>query len=261
MTKLTMIPLLCLFLCLSSCTQTKSNTLKIAVTPVPHAEMVEHIQSDLQSEGYTLELIITEDYNMPNRALAGGEIDANFFQHEPFLNEQMNQFDYALESMASIEIEPLGVYSRKIKSLAELKPGSKVAIANDPTNEARALLLLQKQGLIQLRSTGIQASLLEIKHNPHHLQFIELDAAMLPRTLEDVDIAVINTNYALGAGLSPIKEALVLESLDSPYANILVIRQGENNRKDLQALKKWMTSDKMKAFIHKRYQGAILPTF
>lgn len=173
----------------------------------------------------------------------------------------MNQFDYALESMASIEIEPLGVYSRKIKSLAELKPGSKVAIANDPTNEARALLLLQKQGLIQLRSTGIQASLLEIKHNPHHLQFIELDAAMLARTLEDVDIAVINTNYALGAGLSPIKEALVLESLDSPYANILVIRQGENNRKDLQALKKWMTSDKMKAFIHKRYQGAILPTF
>lgn len=243
------------------CSHSKKKTLKIAATPVPHGEMIAQITSEMNEEGFPIEVILTEDYNMPNRALASFEIDANFFQHLPFLEEQIHQFHYPLETLASIELEPLGIYSKKIKTLGSLKSGAKVALPNDPTNESRALLLLQKEGLIELSSNSIHATLLQIKSNPHELSFIELDAAMLPRTLDDVDIAVINTNYALGAGFSPHEEALALESRDSLYANILVIRQGETERPDLQALKKWMTSAKMRDFIQKKYKGAILPTF
>ncbi len=199
---------------------------------------------------------------MPNRALADKDVDANFFQHIPFLDEQVKQFHYPIESLAKIEIEPIGIYSKKITSLEDLPEGGTIAVPNDPTNEGRALLLLEQEGIIRLDNpNNLQATVLNIVQNPKKLKFIEVDAAMVPRSLQDVDAAAINTNYALQAGLVPTKDALVLESKDSPYANVIVIRTGDENRPDIQALKAAMTSDKMRTFILETYKGAVLPAF
>ncbi len=245
-----------------SCSSESKKGLKIAATPVPHAQILEFAKSDLKAQGIDLDIIVTDDYNMPNRALANHEVDANFFQHLPFLQEQIKQFHYPIKSLAAIELEPMGVYSKKIKSLSELKENGKIAVPNDPTNEGRALLLLQREGVIKLdHSQNLQATVLNIADNPKHLKFIEVDAAMLPRALEDVDAAVINTNFALGAHLSPLKDALAIEDKDSPYANIVAIRIEDENRPDIQALKKALTTDKMKQYILEQYKGAILPAF
>ncbi|MGL5264561.1 MAG: MetQ/NlpA family ABC transporter substrate-binding protein [Candidatus Rhabdochlamydia sp.] len=249
----------CLFL-LANCSS-KSNGLKIAASSVPHAQILEFIQPDLKAQGINLIIVITDDYNMPNRALADKEVDANFFQHAPFLEEQIKQFRYPIVSLAKIEIEPMGIYSKKIHSLSHLKENATIAIPNDPTNEARALMLLQEHDVIQLNTNALQATILNISKNPKHIKFIEVDAAMLPRCLEDVDAAVINTNYALEANLSPLKDALALEDKNSPYANIIAIRIADENRSDIQALKAVMTSEKMKEFILQKYKGAILPAF
>ena len=236
--------------------------LRVAATPVPQAEMLEFVKPLLKEKGIDLVVIVTDDYNMPNRALANHEIEANFFQHQPFLDEQIKQFHYPLVSIAKIEIEPMGVYSRKIRLLSELKENAVIAIPNDPTNEARALLLLQAHGVIKLDSQNIlQATVLNISSNPKNIKFIEADAAMLPRTLQDVDAAVINTNYALQADLSPTKDAIAIESRESPYANILVIRIDEETSEEILELKNAMTSDKMRDFIREKYKGAVLPAF
>lgn len=246
---------------LSSCSSKKSG-FKVVATAMPHAQMLEFVKPDLKAQGIDLMIIVTDDYNMPNRALANHEVDANFFQHIPFMDEQIKQFHYSIESIAKIELEPMGIYSKKIHSLSELRDNATIAIPNDPTNEARALLLLQKQGIIQLRdSSNLQATILNIINNPKHIKFIEADAAMLPRSLEDVDAAAINTNYALEAKLSPLKDALVLEGKDSPYVNIIAIRIGDENRREIQALKAAMTSEKMKEFILRTYKGAVVPAF
>lgn len=250
-----------LLLLLSSCSTSSGKGLKVVATPVPHAQMLEFVKPDLQAKGIDLVIIVSDDYNMPNRALANYEVDANFFQHTPFLQEQVKQFGYPIESLATVEIEPLGIYSKKIDSLADLKENATIAIPNDPTNEGRALLLLQKSGIIQLTNPDdLQATVVNIKWNPKNIKFLEVDAAMLPRSLDDVDAAAINTNYALQAGLSP-SQALVLEGKDSPYANVIVIRQEDEGRPDLLALKEAMTSEKMREFILEKYQGAILPAF
>src|SRR5579872_784355 len=245
------------------CAKSKpQNGLKVAASPVPHAELLEFVKPDLKAEGIDLVIITTEDYNMPNRALADKDVDANFFQHVPFMEQQMNQFHYAIESLGPIELEPMGIYSKKIRSLSQLKDGAKFALPNDPTNEARALHLLQEQGIIQLQDPNdLSSTILNISNNPKNIQFIEVDAAMLPRSLPDVDAAAINTNYALEAGLSPLKDALVLESKDSPYANVIAVRDGDENRPDIVALKKAMTSDKMKEYIEQKYKGAVIPAF
>jgi D-methionine transport system substrate-binding protein len=245
-----------LLLTFASCSS-KHEGLRVAATAVPHAEMLEYIAPDLKEKGINLVLIITEDYNLPNRALSEKEVDANFFQHKPYLDAQVEQFDYKIESLASIEIEPMGIYSHRVKNLNELKPGSIVAIPNDPSNEARALQLLADQKLITLNGPALH----NVVENPKNLSFIEVDAAMLPRTLSDVDAAVINTNYALLAGLSPLKDALAIESIDSPYANIIAIRIGDEQRPEIIALKEAMTSEKMRLFIKEKYRGAILPAF
>jgi len=248
--------------CAKSTSKPANNQLKVAATPVPHAQMLEFIKPDLKEKGIDLDIIITEDYNMPNRALADREIEANFFQHIPFMEAQIKQFHYPIESIAKIEIEPMGIYSKKVHSLAELKENATIAVPNDPTNEARALLLLQYAGLITLdNANNLQATVLNIVKNPRHFKFIEVDAAMMPRALQDVDAAAINTNYALEAKLSPTKDALILESKNSPYANVIAIRAGEQNRPDIQALKEAMTSEKMRMFILKKYDGAVLPAF
>ncbi len=246
---------------LSSCSSSK-NTFKVAASSVPHSQLLEFVKPDLKAQGIDLDIVVTDDYNMPNRALANGEVEANFFQHIPFMDEQIQQFHYKIETLAKIELEPMGIYSKKITSLSELPQNAKIAIPNDPTNEGRALRLLQQQGIIQLENpNSLQATVLNITDNPKHIQFIEVDAAMIPRTLEDVSAAAINTNYALEAKLSPLKDALVLEDKDSPYANIITIRTGEKNRPEIEALKAAMTSEKMKEFIIKQYQGSVIPSF
>lgn len=248
------------FILFFGCASGSKQTLKVAATEVPHAHMLEFIKSDLKAQGIHLQIVLTSDYNMPNRALAEGEVDANFFQHTFFLKQQIEQFHYPLVSIAVVEIEPMGICSKKIQSLSDLN-NARVAIPNDPTNAARALLLLQEQGLIRLSSDDREASVLNIMDNPKHLKFIEVDASMLPRALDDVDLAVINTNYALQAKISPLMDALVLEDVDSPYANVLVVRKGDENRPDIQALKEALTSEKMREFIWEKYKGAIIPAF
>lgn len=253
---------LCALVLLASCSSTSKEGLKVAASPVPHAQMLEFVKPDLKAQGIDLDIVVMDDYNIPNRALANKEVDANFFQHIPFMDEQIRQFHYSIESIGKIEIEPMGIYSKKIHSLADLKDNAKIAIPNDPTNEARALMLLQKQGLIELDNpNNLQATVLNITKNPKKLQFIEADSAMLPRSLDDVAAAVINTNYALEAQLSPMDDALALESKDSPYANVIAVRTGDEDRPDIQALKAAMTSDKMKDFIKQKYKGAVLPAF
>lgn len=236
--------------------------LKVAASPVPHAEILEFVKQDLKEQGVNLIIIATDDYNIPNRALSDHELDANFFQHRPFLEMQKEAFHYPLIELTAVEIEPMGLYSNQVNSLTDLKTGSRVAIPNDPSNEARALFLLESQGLIELTpKNNPHSTLLNISKNPKNLAFVELDAAMIPRTLADVDLAAINTNYALDAGLNPLKDAIAKESKDSPYANILVIREGEEDREDIQALKTALTSEKMKAFLKEKYKGAILPAW
>lgn len=254
-----------LFPFLTGCSDSKNElktSLKISATAVPHAEMLEFIKPELKAQDIDLNIIIIDDYNMPNRALANKEIEANFFQHIPFMEEQIKQFHYPITSIAKVELEPMGIYSKKIDTLTNLKKNSTIAIPNDPTNEARALKLLHGQGIIKMDNPdNLQATILNIVDNPYSLKFIEVDAAMLPRTLDDVDAAIINTNYALEANLSPLKDALLLEDKDSPYVNVLTIRIGEETRPEIQALKDALTSEKMKTFILEKYQGAILPAF
>ena len=262
MIKHTLALIFCLVLLLNNSCSNKPHGLRVAASAVPHAEMLEFIESEMEAQGFPLEIIVTDDYNTPNRALASKEIDANFFQHAPFLDAQIEQFHYPIESIAQIEIEPMGLYSKKLSALSQLKTGAVVALPNDPTNEARALLMLQNQGWIELDNpANRQATPINIVKNPKDLKFLEIDAAMLPRTLEDADLAVINTNYALAAGFNPLSDALALEDAESPYANILVIRQGDESRSDIQALKAALTSAKMKDFILSRYRGAVLPAF
>ena len=252
-----------LLVCLTACSSSpKPGQLRVLATPTPQAEILDSVKPALKEQGIDLVVIITDDYNMPNRAVAQGEADANFFQHKPFLDEQIHQFGYPLESIAAIEIEPMGIYSKKYKNLGSLPERAKIALPNDPTNEARALLLLQAQGLIQLDNPdNLLATPVNIISNPKDLQFVEVDAAMTPRALDDVDAAAINTNYALAARLSPQKDAIVLESQDSPYANLLVVRSQDKERPDLTALKAALTSEKTKEFIEKKYKGVVLPAF
>lgn len=257
--------LICLFfLCLFiySCSKTSSNGLKVIATPVPQAEILEFAKDDLKAKGIDLNIIVVDDYNLPNRSLANFETDANFFQHLPFLEEQVKHFNYPIISIAKVEIEPMGVYSKKITSLSDLKEGSTIAIPNDPTNEGRALLLLQREGLVKVDSSaGLQATVLDINENPKRIIFLEVDAALLARSLEDVEAAIINTNYALEVGLSPLKDALAIESKESPYANVIAVRIGSEKREDIQSLKDVMTSAKMREFILRQYQGVVLPAF
>lgn len=236
------------------------NTLKIAATPVPHAQMLNFIKPDLEKEGITLKIIEVDDYNIPDRSLSEKEIDANFFQHIPFMEDQIKNFGYKIQCYARIHLEPMALYSNKWKSLDDLPNGATISIPNDPSNEYRALSILVKHGLITLRrGSNLQATVADIQSNPKKLKFKEIDAALLPRTLSDVDVAAINTNFALQAGLNPTKDALAIESDDSPYANIIAIRIGDENQPHLELLKKAMLSDKMRTFILEKYKGAIIP--
>ena len=241
---------------------TKEVTLKIGATPVPHAEILEQIKPDLKEKGITLEIVEFNDYVQPNIALNDKELDANFFQHEPYLNDFIKEHkDVKLKNAGGVHIEPMGVYSKKIKDLKELSDGATVSIPNDPTNGGRSLLLLQKAGLLKLKD-GVNetATVQDIAENPKNLQIQEVEAAQLPRTLEDVDISIINTNFAMNADLNPMKDALFIEDKTSPYVNIVAVREDEN-RDEIKALVTSLQSDKVKKFIEDTYKGAIVPAF
>ena len=238
-------------------------TLKIGATPAPHAEILEQIKPDLKEQGINLEIVEFNDYVQPNIALNDKELDANFFQHEPYLNDFVKEHkDLKLKNVGGVHVEPMGVYSKKIKDLKELADGATVSIPNDPTNGGRALLLLQKADLLKLKD-GVKetATVQDIAENPKNLVIQEVEAAQLPRTLEDVDISIINTNFALNAELNPMKDALFIEDKDSPYVNIITVRDGDENREDIQKLLTTIKSDKVKKFIEDKYQGAIVPAF
>ena len=237
--------------------------LKVGATAVPHAEILEVVKPDLKEKGIDLEIVEFSDYVQPNLALNDKELDANFFQHEPYLLDFLNEHkEVKLKNAAGIHIEPMGVYSKKIKNLGELPEGADIAIPNDPTNGGRALLLLAKADLIALRDGANENAVLgDITGNPKNFKFTEVEAAGLPRTLEDVDAAVINTNYAMPAGLDPLKDALFIEDSSSPYVNIVAVREGDENRPEIKTLIEVMKSQKVKDFILEKYKGAVVPAF
>ncbi|MBW0148291.1 MetQ/NlpA family ABC transporter substrate-binding protein [Marinobacter arenosus] len=236
--------------------------LSVAATPVPHAEILEFVKPTLAEQGVELDVKVFTDYIQPNIQVDQKRMDANFFQHKPYLDEFNAGRGTNLVTVTGVHVEPFGAYSSKIDSLEALEDGAVVAIPNDPTNGGRALLLLQKAGLITLKDASkITATPRDIAENPKNLDFKELEAATLPRILNQVDIALINTNYALEAGLNPTEDALVIEGSDSPYVNILVARPDNKDSEAMKKLSAALTSDAVKAFIKENYEGAVVPAF
>lgn len=239
-----------------------AQTLQVAATAVPHAEILEFVAPQLAKEGVTLKVQVFTDYVQPNVQVAEKRLDANFFQHQPYLDEFNASRGADLVSVAGVHVEPFGAYSKTIKDLKDLPDGANVVIPNDATNGGRALLLLAKAGVITLKEgAGISATRRDIAQNPKNIKVRELEAATLPRVLDQVDLALINTNYALEAGLSPTDDALVIEGADSPYVNILVTRQDNQNDPAVQKLVKALHSDTVKDFLAKQYKGAVVPAF
>ena len=240
----------------------KAVTLTVGATPVPHADILKFIEPTLKKEGVNLKVVEFSDYVKPNLALSDKELDANFFQHKPYLDTFSAERGLKLSVLCSVHIEPMGVYSKSIKNVADLPDGAKIAVPNDPTNGGRALKVLETAGILKVRpEAGILASPADIVDNPKHVKIVEVEAAQLPRALDDVDAAVINSNYALAAKLNPTKDAIAIESKDSPYANVVVVRAGDENRPELQKLKNALLTPEVKKFLEEKYQGAAVPAF
>ncbi|WP_210556179.1 MULTISPECIES: MetQ/NlpA family ABC transporter substrate-binding protein [unclassified Pseudomonas] len=239
-----------------------AETLTVAATPVPHAEILEFVKPALAKEGVELKVKVFTDYIQPNVQVAEKRLDANFFQHQPYLDEFNKAKGTSLVAVTGVHLEPLGAYSNKIKDLKDLPSGANVVIPNDATNGGRALLLLAKAGLITLKDpTNILSTPKDIAQNPKDLKIRELEAATIPRVLTQVDLALINTNYALEAKLDPSKDALVIEGNDSPYVNILVSRADNKDSAAMQKLAAALHSPEVKQFITEKYKGSVLPAF
>ena len=233
----------------------------VGVTPFPHKDIMLAAKPLLAKEGYNLVIKEFTDYVQPNMALASKQLFANFFQHEPYLDNMNKEKKLDLVSIGKVHIEPLGVYSKKIKKLADLKKGNSISVPNDPTNEARALRLLEANGVITIKP-GALVTVADITKNPLGLKFHELDAAQLPRTLDDVTASVINTNFAGEAGLVPSRDALVMEGSESPYANIIVVRNEDKDSPKAKALMKAVQSPEVKEYIQKNLvERGIVPVF
>jgi len=238
------------------------NKIIIGVSPVPHAEITEALKDEFAKEGLDVEVKVFDDYVQPNLALDQGDIDANFFQHIPYLENFSKERGLNLENLGSVHIEPMGLYSDKIKFLDELKDGDEVLIPSDPSNGRRALLLLEKNGLITLKDdTKEDITEKDIDQNTKNLKFTPIEAANIPNVYKDAALAAINTNFALGAGLNPSADALALEDKDSPYANIIAVRKGDETKDKFQKLIKVFQSDACKKFIEDTYKGEIYPAF
>ncbi|RDJ00642.1 ABC transporter substrate-binding protein [Dyella solisilvae] len=239
-----------------------SQKLVVAATAVPHAEILKQVKPILAKEGVDLEIKVFADYVQPNTQVLEKAIDANYFQTKPYLDAFNHERGTNLVIVTGVHIEPFGAYSRKLKSIDQLPDGGTVTLPNDPANGGRALLLLARHGIITLKDPANELSTVkDISANPKQLKFRPLEAAMLPRTLDEVDLALINTNYALAAGLNPAKDALLIEDKDSPYVNYLVARPDNKDDPRIQKLAKALTSPEIKAFIEQKYQGAVLPAF
>lgn len=242
------------------------NVITIAASPTPHAEILEIAKQELAKEGYTLEIKTFNDYVVPNTATEDGEVDANYFQHQPYLTTFNAEQGTHLVSVASVHYEPFGIYPGSKDSIAALANGDKIAIPNDGSNRARALLLLEAQGLIKLKDgVGVEATVLDIVENNLNLQIVEMEAAQIANVRDSVALAVINGNYALAAGLNAGKDAIATEDASSvaaqTYANILVVKEGNENSAKIQALIKVLTSDAVKDYINSTYAGAVVPIF
>ena len=240
-------------------------TLVVGATASPHAEILEVVKPILAEQGYDLQIQEFTDYVLPNRALEEGELDANYFQHIQYLESYNEQNGTDLVSAGEIHYEPFGIYAGKTTALSQLPDGATVFVPNDITNEARALLLLQDQGLLTLKEgAGLEATPNDIEENPKNLEIVEMEAAMIPRTMDDCDIAIINGNYALEAGLN-VSEALAAETSDSlaaqTYANVVAVRSGDENSEKIQALVQALCSDEVKEFIDATYNGAVVALF
>ena len=236
--------------------------LKVGATPVPHAELLNLVKEDLKTEGVDLKVVEFTDYVTPNLALAEGELDANFFQHFPYLEKFSNERGLNLVSAGKIHVEPLGVFSQKIKDIKDLPNKATIAIPSDPSNGGRALILLHNSGVIKLNDpTNLYVTEFDIVENPKKLKFKPIEAAQLPRVLPDVDAAVINGNYALEAGFSPVEDSLLLEGAESPYANIIAVKLGDESKEDIQKLLKALQSKKVSDYIGANYKGGVVPAF
>ena len=254
--------ILSVFICiltLLGCNKPSPNTLVVGTISGPETELVEAAQKvALDRYGITVKIIEFNDYNLPNEALQDGSLDANVYQHLPYLTASMNAHGYTLEPIGKTFVYPTGLYSSKVKSIKKLPNQATIALPNDPSNEVRALLLLQKAGLITLKKNSHQSSVQDIARNPKHLRFKELDAAQLPRVLPDVDAAIINTTFAIPAGLNPSRDALVLEDKHSPYANLIVIRRDSTKKQQLALLVKALNSKEVQNKAHELFGGAAI---
>jgi D-methionine transport system substrate-binding protein len=236
-----------------------SKTIKVGVTAGPHAEIMEAVKKAAEKDGLKIQIVEFNDYIQPNVALNQGDIDVNSYQHQPYLDNMVKDRKFEIVSIGKTVIFPMGIYSKKVKNLTEVKPGATVAIPNDPTNGGRALLLLEKQGLIKLKQgAGLKAAITDIIENPKNIKIKELDAAQIPRSLDDIDVATINTNYAMTAGLIPTKDAISIEDANSPYANIIAVRTKDKDNPVFQKLVKAYQSDEVKKFIADHFKGSVV---
>ena len=259
---------LALVLCLSlaACGSSGSKkTIKVGATPAPHADILEVAKDLMAEKGYTLEIVEYNDYVQPNNSVEDGSLDANYFQHITYMNNFNEENGTHLVSVAAIHYEPFGIYAGKTASLDALADGAQIAVPNDGTNEARALLLLEQEGLITLKQgVGLSATKSDIASNPHNYEIVELEAQLLTTTLQDVDVAVINGNYAIDAGLK-VSEALAVEAADGAaaeaYANVITVKAGNENNDAVKALVEVLKSDKIKTYIEETYDGAVVPLF
>ncbi|MDR5812251.1 MULTISPECIES: MetQ/NlpA family lipoprotein [unclassified Caballeronia] len=249
----------------SAAAHADDKVIKVGTISGPDAQIWQVVQKVAKREGLNVKVIEFNDYVQPNAALDAGDLDANSFQHQPYLDSQVKQRGYKIVSAGLTYISPLGVYSKKLKSLKDLPQGAKVAVPNDPSNENRALLLLQTQGVIKLKAgagtNGNNATALDVAANPKKIKLVELDAAQLPRTLADVDAAVINTNFALAAGLQPTKDAIALEDVHSPYANLIAVRAQDKDQPWVKKLVAAYQSDDVRQFLKSEFKGSMVPSF
>ncbi|MGU3398855.1 MetQ/NlpA family ABC transporter substrate-binding protein [Brucellaceae bacterium D45D] len=239
-----------------------AQTIRVGVTPGPHAQIMEKVKDVAASKGLDIQIQEFSDYVIPNMALADGALEANSFQHQPYLDNQVLDRKFDIVSVAQTVNYPMGMYSKKLKAIAELADGSTIAIPNDPTNGARALLVLADNGLIKLDpAKGLNVSMLDVTENPKNLKFVELDAAQLPRSLEDVEAAVINTNYAMEAGLDPAKDPIIREGEKAPYFNIIAVRTADKNAPWVKDFIDSYHSPEVKTFINEAFKGSVVPAW
>ena len=242
----------------------EDKTISVAASATPHAEILEQAKPLLEEKGYELEVKIFEDYIIPNEVVESGDFDANYFQHIPYLESFNEEKGTHLVDAGDIHYEPFGIYPGKKESLDDIEEGDTIAVPNDTTNEARALLLLQDNGIIKLKEgVGLEATKNDIEENPHNVEIIELEAAQIPRVVQDMSYVVLNGNYALQAGYSVAKDSLAYEKSDSEaaktYVNLIAVKEGNEDSEAIKALVEVLKSDEIKEYINETYDGAVIP--